>query len=200
MDIDASSLSGRDAYGLMISCVVPRPVAWVSTLSSSGQRNLAPFSFFMGVGSKPPMLAVSVGQRKGGPKDTARNIRNTREFVVNICSRSLAEKMVATSGEFPADVDEFDIAGLTPSTSVVVKPPGVLESPIRMECRLHQVIEPADNLDLVLGEVVHFHLDDSILTDGQPDPEKLDPVARLGGQKYASLGAIFELGRPGSGG
>lgn len=200
MELDASTLSGRDAYALMIACIVPRPVAWVSTASRDGGRNLAPFSYFMGVGSKPPMLAVSVGRRKNGPKDTSRNIRETGEFVVNLCPARLAEKMVATSGEFDASVDEFEVAGLAPAPSRVVAAPGVAESPVRMECRLHQIVEPAPGVDLVIGEVLHFHLDDDVLTDGRPDPAKLNPIARLGGRTYASLGAYFELDRPSSGG
>ncbi|MBY0588458.1 flavin reductase family protein [bacterium] len=200
MEIPADSVSMREAYGLLISCIVPRPVAWVSTRSADGVANLAPFSFFMGVGSKPPMLAVSVGHRHGSSKDTARNIRETGEFVVNICTRSLADRMVATSAEVGPEIDEFQLAGLTPIDSLAIQAPGVAESPIRMECRLHSIVDPAPNpVDLVLGEVIHFHLDDSILTDSLPDPMKLDPVARLGGSLYASLGEIFPIGRPDGG-
>lgn len=199
MEIAASTLSPRDVYAVMTACIVPRPVAWVSTLSKEGVRNLAPFSYFMGVGSKPPMLAVSVGHRRDASKDTGRNARETGEFVVNICTRLLAEKMAATAGEYEAHVDEFEVAGLTASESKSVRAPGVFESPVRLECKLHQVVEPSDNVDLLIGEVLHFHFDDSILTDGLPDAAKLDPVARLGGPWYASLGEIFAMERPKSG-
>lgn len=197
MEIDSSSLSFRDAYQLMISSIIPRPVAWISTIDNDGQRNVAPFSFFMGIGAKPPMLAVSVARRHDHQKDTARNIRDTGEFVVNMCPTQLAEKMVLTSGEYPHEVDEFQVAGLTLVASAVIKPPGVGESPLRMECKLTQIIKPGDNpADLILGEIVHFHVDDSIVENGQPSPFKLDPIARLGGQNYASLTNIHEIPRP----
>lgn len=197
MEISSSSLSFRDAYQLMISSIIPRPVAWISTIDIDGQCNVAPFSFFMGVGGKPPMLAVSVAKRHDDHKDTSRNIRETGEFVVNICPSRMAEKMVLTSGEYSHDVDEFQVAGLTPVPSTVIKPPGVGESPLRMECKLAQIIKPGDNpADLILGEIVHFHLDDAILEDGLPSPVKFDPIARLGGQNYASLTNIREIPRP----
>ena len=186
----------REAYGLLIASIVPRPVAWVSTRSSDGVLNLAPFSFFMGVGSKPPMLAVSVGQRRGNPKDTTKNIRDTKDFVVNICTKELAQKMVQSSAEVGPEVDEFTLAGLTPISSVAIAAPGVKESPIRMECRLHSIVDPAPNpVDLILGEIVHFHLDDAILTAGLPDPRKLNPICRLGKSDYAALGEIFSIPR-----
>lgn len=197
MEIASEDLSGREAYALMTASIVPRPVAWVSSLSTDGVRNLAPFSYFVGVGSKPPMLAVSVGWRKGSSKDTAANIRATEEFVVNLATGSLAEQMVATSAEVAAEVDEFALAGLTPCESTSIKAPGVKESPVRMECRLHQIVRPGENpVDLVLGKIVHFHIDDSILRDGLPDAGLLDPIARLGRQEYARLGNIFTIERP----
>jgi flavin reductase (DIM6/NTAB) family NADH-FMN oxidoreductase RutF len=198
MEIDPQSLSMREAYALLISSIVPRPVAWVSTVSQHGVRNLAPFSFFMGVGSKPPMLAVSIAHRQGQSKDTARNIRETAEFVVNICPATLAHRMVDTSAEVAPEVDEFELARLTATPSHAVLPPGVLESPIRLECRLHSIMAPEPNpVDLVLGEIVHFHFDDQILTGRLPDPRKLDPIARLGESYYATLGEILSIPRPG---
>jgi flavin reductase (DIM6/NTAB) family NADH-FMN oxidoreductase RutF len=197
MEIPADSLSAREAYALLISSIVPRPVAWISTRSEQGILNLAPFSFFMGVGSQPPLLAVSVGHRKGNPKDTTDNIRQTSQFVVNICTRSLADKMVVTSAEVSPDVDEFQLAQLTPCDSVAVRAPGVAESPIRLECQLHSIIEPTPNpVHLILGQILHFHIDDQIMTGSLPDPRKLDPIARLGNAFYASLGDIFEIARP----
>lgn len=197
MDVDAKDLSPREIYPLMTSCIIPRPVAWISTRSRSGVLNLAPFSYFTGVGSRPPMLSVCIGQRAGRPKDTAQNIRDTRQFVVNIATCKLAEKMVQCSGDYAPDVDEFTVAGLTPAPSVRVEPPGVAESPIRFECRLHEIIKPGDNLiDLILGEIVHFHLDDAIVKDGLADAVLLDPVSRLGKDEYAPLGNIFSLRRP----
>ncbi len=197
MEIDPKSLSIREVYGLMTSCIVPRPVAWVSTIAASGARNLAPFSYFMGVGSSPPMLAVSIGWRKGEPKDTARNIKETGDFVVNVATAPLVEQMVATSGEYPPDVDEFTLAKLTPTPSAKVKSPGVLESPLRMECILVDVIKPGANpTDLILGEIIHFHVDDQIVSEGLPAMQLLRPIARLGKQEYAELGPAFTFDRP----
>ena len=197
MDVDAKDLSPREIYPLMTSCIIPRPVAWISTRSQAGVLNLAPFSYFMGVGSRPPMLSVCIGQRTGRPKDTAQNIRDTQQFVVNIATCKWAEKMVQCSGDYAPDVDEFEAAGLTPSPSVWVEPPGVAESPMRMECKLYEIIKPGDNpIDLILGEVVHFHLDDAIVKDGLADAALLDPVSRLGHDEYAPLGSIFSLFRP----
>lgn len=197
MQIDPATLRAREAYALMISCIVPRPVAWVSTLSADGRRNLAPFSYFMGVSASPLLLAVSVGRRKEALKDTAQNVADTGEFVVNMATRSLADKMVATSGEYSPEIDEFDVAKLSAVPSIVVRPPGVGESPIRLECRSVGIQQPGSApVDLILGEVVHLTIDDAILRDGLPDPRLLDPVARLGKNLYASLGEIFAIDRP----
>jgi flavin reductase (DIM6/NTAB) family NADH-FMN oxidoreductase RutF len=197
MEIDPKDRSPLEIYQLMTSCIIPRPVAWISTCSRDGVLNLAPFSYFMGVGSRPPMLAVCIGQRTGRPKDSAQNIRDTRQFVVNMTPRALAEKMVQTSGDYGPNIDEFEAAGLTPVPSVNVKPPGVAESPLRMECELHDIVKPGENpIDLILGEVVHFSLDDKIVRDGLVDAQLLDPVSRLGKNEYAALGEIFSIARP----
>lgn len=200
MHVDAKDLSGKLRYFWMISSIVPRPIAWVSTISSTGVANLAPFSYFNGVCSNPPILSIAVGRRRNGePKDTHRNAEATRELVVNLVPEEQAQKMVETSIDWPPDRSEFEAAGLTMHASDLVRPPRVMESSLSMECRLHQVVPVGDTV-LLLAEILRFHAKDSILTDGMPDPAKLKPVSRLGGNLYATLGSVFELKAGGSGG
>src|SRR5271163_5126580 len=149
MDVIPSEIAHREVYNILLNAVAPRPIAWVSTLSASGQPNLAPFSFFNAVSVKPPLLGFSPSMRSskksepsgkagGEHKDTLRNIRETREFVVNIVTFELAEAMNLTSGEYDASVNEFELAKVTPEPSKVVRPPRVAESPVSFECKLHQ--------------------------------------------------------------
>lgn len=197
MRIDPQDLPVRAAYSLFISTIVPRPIAWVSTLSPDGRPNLAPFSFFMGVTSDPPTLALAIGRRNSEPKDTARNIETGREFVVNAVTADLARAMVLTSGEFPPAVNEFAEVGLTPLPSERVKPPRVLESPIHMECRLERMITIGrSGTALAIGEVVLFHIADELWTGKDVDVARLNPLARLGGALYAPLAAALEIPRP----
>jgi len=197
MKIDPRDLSRTASYSLFISALVPRPIAWVSTLSAAGRPNLAPFSFFMGVASDPPTLAVAIGRRRGQPKDTARNIEATGEFVVNVVTESLARAMVRTSGDFPPETSEFVEAGLTPIPSERIAPPRVKESPVHMECRLERMLLVGrSETALVLGEVVLFHIDDALWTGSDIRVEALKPLARLGGALYAPLGETLEIPRP----
>lgn len=204
MIIDPAHAHSRDIYFLMISTIVPRPIAFVSTRSASGVDNLAPFSYFNGICSKPPMLSLSIGHRRWQgelvKKDTLRNIEETGEFVVNAATLPLLEKVNQSSAEYPPDVSEFEELGLTPLPSDLVKPPRVKESPVQMECRLHRVLmlgDPPLN-GLVIGEVVRFHVDDAIWDSARSmvDPEKLQPISRLGGTLYSTLGQILSLPRP----
>src|SRR6266699_5574878 len=146
MLVDPSALPERDSYRLMISAFVPRPIAFVSTRSLAGINNCAPFSYSMGVSSRPMVLAVSVGERDGRPKDTARNILDTREFVVNLVTEAIAEKMNQTSGDYAGTVSEFDEVGLTRASSEVVRAPRIAESPVNFECLLIRAVRIADNL------------------------------------------------------
>ncbi len=195
MIVDSSSLSERDSYRLMISAFVPRPIAFVSTRSLAGVENCAPFSYSMGVSSSPMVLAVSVGERDGRPKDTARNILDTREFVVNLVTEAIAEKMNVASGDFAASVSEFAEAGLTPLPSDKVRPPRIAESPVNFECRLVRAVTVADNT-VFFGEAVRLHVDEAILTDGLVDVRKAKPVGRLGGARYCRTQDVFEMRRP----
>jgi flavin reductase (DIM6/NTAB) family NADH-FMN oxidoreductase RutF len=159
-----ANLHPRDAYRLLISIVMPRPIAWVSSLGADGTLNLAPFSFFNAVAGDPPTVMFSVGERQGTPKDTLRNVRETGAFVLNIVDETLAEKMNATSGEYTYDVDEFERAGLTPLASTMVKPPRVAEAAITMECRATQIVPVQDtHYTLILGQVQVFHLREGLL-------------------------------------
>jgi len=195
MILDPSSVPERQAYRLVISAFVPRPIAFVSTVSRSGVDNCAPFSFSMGVSSHPMVLGVSIGERDGRPKDSARNILDTREFVVNIVTESIAEKMNIASGDYASDVSEFEEAGLTRAPCDVVRPPRIAESPVAFECRLIRAVRVADNT-VFFGEAVRLHVDDRMLTDGIVDVRKLHAIGRLGGPKYCRTQDVFEMARP----
>jgi flavin reductase (DIM6/NTAB) family NADH-FMN oxidoreductase RutF len=195
-----TDLSPRDAYRLMISILVPRPIAWVSTCGADGSLNLAPFSFFNGVGGTPPTIMVSIGQRDGRPKDSLRNIQETGEFVVNIVGAELAEAMNISSGEYEYALDEFDLARLETAPSLDVRPPRVALAPAAMEVKATQVVPiEGTNYTMVVGRILRYHLQEGLLRpNGLVDALKLNPLARLGGDEYALLGSVFEMKRPGS--
>jgi flavin reductase (DIM6/NTAB) family NADH-FMN oxidoreductase RutF len=200
MIVETAALSERESYKLLISSVVPRPIAWVSSQDAEGLLNLAPFSYFQAVCPEPPTVVVSVGRRADGTwKDTALNAQATGEFVVNIVSLELAEQMNVTSGDYPPDLNEFEIAGLTTAPSHRVRPPRVAEAAIALECRLAQTVtlghDPGTNL-LLIGEVVAYYVRDDLCVNGLVDYERLRPVARLGGNQYAKPGEVFEMIRP----
>jgi flavin reductase (DIM6/NTAB) family NADH-FMN oxidoreductase RutF len=187
----------------MIGAIVPRPIALVSTMSHDGVLNLAPFSFFTGISSKPPLICFCPGPRSdpGPRKDTLVNISRTKEFVVNIVSEEIAEAMNLTSGEYPPETDEFKVAGLTPAASDLVKPPRVAESPMSMECRLRLAIEFSEGPgggNLVIGDVLRFHLDERIVSENlRIDPDKLRAVGRMGGPTgYTRTRDRFDMVRP----
>jgi len=195
MIIDPQQLSSAELYRFLITAVVPRPIAFVSTRSAAGGTNVAPFSFFNAITSEPPIVMIAINDRAGDPKDTLRNIRETSEFVINVVHRPLLEPMVRTAGEWPRGTSEFDVAGLTACASVRVGPPGVEESPIRIECRTHREVQIGKSV-VVFGEVVHAWVDDAVLTDGRIDPQKLAPVGRLGGEAYSLTADVVKVPRP----
>lgn len=195
MRLDPSTVPHAAMYQFMISVIVPRPVAFVSTLDREGHRNAAPFSFFCGLTSQPPLLGVSIQRREGRPKDTLRNIRETGEFVVNVVDETLAPQMVQCSGEWPAEVDEVAIAGLTTAPSERVKPPRIVEAPVSLECRLHQEVD-LGSTSFVIGVILYAHVRDEVLTDGRVDPRKLKPIGRLGGDGYCYVHELFHIPRP----
>ncbi|MCS6987935.1 MAG: flavin reductase family protein [Chloroherpetonaceae bacterium] len=202
-ELNPSETNSIDLYKILVSAVMPRPIAWVSTTSKDGVDNLAPFSFFNAVSVKPPILAFApaLKEHNGKPteKDTLRNIRETGEFVVNVVSRDLVEKMNQTSFDYAPDESEFDAVGLTREPSRLVKPKRVAESPINFECRLYQIIDfgrEVQSGSLILGEIVMTHLDERVFKNGKIDMAELNPVGRLGGLWYCGIGDRFELKRP----
>ena len=202
---DASALSPQDAYKLLAGSVLPRPIAFVSTVDAEGVRNLAPYSFFTVASANPPIVCFcpSVREPKNGLlaiKDTLANIRATGEFVVNIVSEDLVEKMNQTAAQVPASIDEFELAGLHALPGELVRAPRVAESRVQMECRLVQIVE-ASKLpmggSIVLGEVVRFHIADEVLAPGMHiDPDKLHAVGRMAGSTYIRTTDTFDLERP----
>jgi len=198
---DPGQIAANDIYKLMIGMIVPRPIAFVSTVDAAGARNLAPFSYFTACGSNPPVVCFSTSVRSGpNPyKDTLHNVEATGEFVVNIVSEEIAEQMNKTSAEVPPDVDEFALSGLTPLASDLVKPPRVAESKVQMECRLHQIVRVSDKPGggiLVLGEVLRFHVLESLMDGYKVDPGKLKAIGRMGGPTYVRTQDRFDMERP----
>ncbi|MBI5649222.1 MAG: flavin reductase family protein [Chloroflexi bacterium] len=198
ISITPNQLSPRDAYRLLNSTVVPRPIAWVSTIGADGSINLAPFSFFNAVSGNPPTVMFSISQRAGKPKDTLRNAQATGEFVVNLVDESLAAKMNQTSGDWAYGTNEFEIAQLETAPSLDVQPPRVARAPIALEARVSQIVPVLGTPNtLILGHVVRWHIRDDLLRpNGLIDATRLHPIARLGGDEYATLAAIFEMTRP----
>jgi flavin reductase (DIM6/NTAB) family NADH-FMN oxidoreductase RutF len=198
MIVDPGSHPPLSTYKLLVGSVVPRPIAFVSTISAAGINNLAPFSFFNAVCADPPTVLFCPNNRNP-IKDTLANIRATGEFVINIVSEEIAEKMNLCSGDYPAGVDEFQVSGLTPAPSGLVKPPRVLEARVNMECKVTQIIPIGDRPwsgNVVLGEVLRFHIDDAIVDDFRIDPEKLRAVGRMGGNTYTRVQDRFDMIRP----
>lgn len=191
--IDPSTITSAEMYRILIGSVTPRPIAFVSTISSTGVFNLAPFSFFNAISSDPPCLAVAISKRPNGErKDSHQNIIETGEFVVNVVNRWLLEPMVYAAGSFAPDVDEFSVTGLTPIPSHRVKAPRVAESSVNFECTLHRVVNLGENdaespTTLLIGKILLAHIDAAAYVGGKINTDKLDPVGRLGGIEYALL-------------
>jgi flavin reductase (DIM6/NTAB) family NADH-FMN oxidoreductase RutF len=202
--IDPAGQDYRDIYKLMIGVIVPRPIAFVSSISPAGVRNLAPFSFFTGISANPPtvLFCPMVRLSDGATKDTINNIRQTKEFVVNVVSEEFAGKMNICSTEFPPEVDEFEKSGLTPIPSDLVRPSRVKESHVHMECRLVQIVTISTlplGGSIVIGEILRFHVDDELFDDFKIDPDRLKPIGRMGGPSYTRTTDRFDLIRPKAG-
>lgn len=199
MEYHPGEQSTAENYLFMLNAIVPRPVAWISTVGRNGLFNLAPFSFYNGVCAEPPVLSVSIARRAGEKKDTLRNIESSGEFVVSVVTETMAVAMNESSASFPPEVSEFERVGLTPVPATIVHAPLVQESPINMECRLFRLIEigtPPQGATLVLGEIVHYHIHDGILTNGKIDFKKFIPIGRLGKEWNAGVKDLFSLKRP----
>ena len=200
MKIDPASLNRREAHELFVGAILPRPIAWVSTVGRDGIYNIAPFSFFTGMSVKPPVVGFAVGsKRDGGQKDTLANIEFSKEYVINVVTDTLGEAMNQTSGEYPSHVDEFQVANLTPLKSDLVKSPRVAESPVNMECRLLQILEfgeaPHVNA-FIIGEVLRVHIKDDLWIDGVIKGSSLKGIGRMGEDLYCRTMDIFEMKRP----
>ncbi len=203
--LNPSQQTPQDTYKLLVGSVVPRPIAFVSTVDAAGVRNLAPFSFFTVASANPPIVCFCPMMR--GPntkqmqptKDTLRNIIATREFVLNVVSEEFAGQMNACSAELAPEVDEFEVSGLTPIPSELISPPRVAESHVQMECRLEQIVhvstEPLGG-SLVLGEVLRFHIRESLLDNFKIDPDQLHAIGRMAGASYTRTTDRFDLERP----
>ena len=186
---------------VLTGVVVPRPIAFVSTISNSGNVNLSPYSFFNAVSYDPPLIIFSSSKftSDGKLKDSLSNIEQNGEFVVNIVNENIVEAMNATAAEYPEDVNEFDVANLTQIDSDLVKPPRLSESPVNMECKLERIITlgtEAHPQGLVIGEIIQLHIDDEIISGHRINHEKLKPVGRLAGNMYTHTYDVFELMRP----
>lgn len=200
MEFDPAEIGQRASYKLLSGAVIPRPIGWISSLSPEGIPNLAPFSFFNAVGDDPPHIVFSTVRTGNHSKDTLNNVLSTGEFVVNMVTEDLVEQANTTSQTVGPEVNEFELAGLTPAPSTIVKPPRVLESPIQFECKLvhHYTLENSQNGGAVLmvGRIVRFHVHESVLLDDfKININTYRPVARLAGSDYAKLGEIFSIKR-----
>jgi flavin reductase (DIM6/NTAB) family NADH-FMN oxidoreductase RutF len=200
MKIVPGELGKIEAHELMMSAIVPRPIAFVSTVGENGIFNLAPYSSFSSAGVKPAFVSFHVGlKRDGRQKDTLRNIQFSKDFVINVVTENLAEQMNRTAAEYSPDVDEFKEAGLTAIPSDLVKAPRVAESPVSMECRLFEILELPPSPDaghVIIGQVVLVHVSDDLWTGNDVDITRLRSVGRLGGQLYCRVNDIFEMKRP----
>lgn len=194
VSIDPAALDPEEAYKLVIGTVVPRPIAWVVTRNAQGRLNLAPFSAFMFVSPKPPLLAISVGHKAGIYKDTARNILQEEDYVIHIADMGLIEPLHLSSIEHPPEVSEVEELGLATVPSTLVRTPRLSAAPIALECRFRQCLEfGATRSRLIVGEVVMWHVRDDVITGGRIDSKALNPICRLGGPRYASLGEIVTM-------
>jgi flavin reductase (DIM6/NTAB) family NADH-FMN oxidoreductase RutF len=204
MKVDPAALSADAAYFWQVATIVPRPIAWVSTLNEGGSANLAPFSFFTGVSSDPPSCLICVARRKHPgedgvrpPKDTWRNIARTGEYVIHVVNDALAQQMNLTSRDHPYGVDEFEQAGVSKLASDRVAPPRIAEAPVAMECRLDRIVEVGrSGTAVIIGEILLWHVRDELLVDGRLDMSRLDAVGRMSGASYTRTRDRFDMIRP----
>jgi flavin reductase (DIM6/NTAB) family NADH-FMN oxidoreductase RutF len=200
MKFDLDQFGIKDCHDLLVGAVLPRPIAFVSTIGANGVNNLAPFSYFTVLSSKPPILGFGIGsKRDGGKKDTLANLEFSGDFVINVVTENLVEAMNQTSGDYPPEVDEFQVAGLTPGKSDLVQSPRVTESPINIECRLKQILQFGDAPRInrfVVGEVVRIHIKKELLEGNIIRAERLKAIGRMGGDFYCRTQDLFEMKRP----
>lgn len=199
-NIDPADIDRRQLYRLMVGSVVPRPIAWVSTISKEGHVNLAPFSFFTCVSHSPPMLSISVGTKGDAQKHTTRNILETQGYVIHVVVNGMEEEMNISADNFPPEVNEFEEAGLDAIPSDLVPAPRIANAPVAMECQFRNLITNGageEKTNLVIGEVIRWHIREDVMVEEKYiDPVLLQPVGRLAGNHYCRTQDVFELQRP----
>ncbi|GGA78138.1 flavin reductase family protein [Ornithinibacillus halotolerans] len=201
LSFDPESNTERENYKLLIGSIVPRPIAFVTTMTDEGVINGAPFSYFNIVSSNPPLISISIQRKEGQMKDTARNINSKGEFVVHIVDEDNVDKINKTAATLAPDKSEIEISSLTLLPSEVITVPGVKEAKVRMECVLEINItlegsDEAPGTDLIIGKVVRYHINENVYENGKIDHEKLAAVSRLAGSNYAKIGDVFAIERP----
>lgn len=199
--IDPKQLSERENYKFLIGSIIPRPIAFVTSISEQGVVNAAPFSFFNIVSSNPPMISVSIQRKNGVMKDTARNIRSSKQFVVHIVDEENVEMVNETAANLPPEESEINRAGFTLVDSMKIDVPGVKEAKVRLECELNTALELGGDgenpgCDLIIANVKYYHIEESIYEDGRIDPLALAAISRLAGNDYAKIGEQFTMERP----
>ena len=196
MVINPKTLSSKEMYNLLVSAVVPRPIAFVTTMNADENVNAAPYSFFNAVSSSPPLVMISVGRKNGAMKHTSENILRVKEFAVNIVTEQLLQSMNISAADFPSEVSEIEQSNLTLAPSLSIKTPRIAESPVQCECVLHRHMEVGNEpVDLIIGEIVQFHISDDLYSSGTINQEKFKPIARMGGNFYSRTTDLFELQR-----
>lgn len=195
LSFDPEQQTERENYKLLTGSIIPRPIAFVTSIGKDGTLNAAPFSYFNIVSADPPMISLSIQKREGGLKDTARNILEAKEFVVHIVDEDNVGQVNETSASLPPDESEIDLTELTLTDSEKVNVPAVNESKLRFECRLEHAAD-LHGTQLIVGRIVRYQVDESIYQDGRISYEALKPVSRLAGANYAKLGEVFSLKRP----
>jgi flavin reductase (DIM6/NTAB) family NADH-FMN oxidoreductase RutF len=200
LSFDPKTNTERENYKLLIGTIIPRPIAFVTSLGEDGTINGAPFSYFNIVSSNPPMISLALQRKKRGMRDTARNILDKKEFVVHIVDDSNVEAINLTAASLPPNQSEIEKANLSLVSSQSVSVPGIKEAKARFECTLEHAVELGENgdvgVDLIIGKIVRFHIDEEIYESGRINQEKLGAVSRLAGSNYAKIGQIFSIERP----
>ena len=193
--LNPRTMSERENYLFLTGSIIPRPIAFVTSISQDGTLNGAPFSYFNIVSAEPPLISLSVQHDQGKSKDTARNILEKKEFVIHIVDEANVEKINMTAARLQPHESEITLAGLTDIPSTIVTVPSIKEAKIRLECVLERSVS-LESTDLLIGRVVQYHVDENIYSNGRIDAEKLAAVSRLAGSQYAKIGELFSLVRP----